>query len=432
MLNTTRCDQPPETYGNETLINRQKLAAYFHEALPVLLTACFLSSLIFRGLTGWDYPSAPVQFGALGLVLLSPLRKHLAWQWLALFSFLFFAWVAWRDLSSGAGHRQLTYGLKGLLYCLALLGAASMLNLRQWLQTLSLVIVITLTGVLFYIGQHELMLALHSPLEVASRGIQTPLNRNILAMFLGLLCIWSTSLFLLQPLLRPWLTLPLALLLWGLLLVNAGVGSLVGAMAASLLVLWLTHRRWVFPLLALLGALIITAYAITPEQFNFHRIMNARDVIYLETWPHIINHAWLGAGSEYFQRAISPTLSVGEQPFVHNIYLDFWLAYGLIGAVWLGLLMLCLSRQVNDLLTASGRIIFGGTAAFFLTYGLVDHRPMNPLVFMGLAGMGVVLDSMRRHWANADRDAAPGAGQGAFRRRFYCIEIPGHQPRGKK
>lgn len=324
-----------------------------------------------------------------------------------MFSLLFFSWVAWRDLSGGAGHRSLAQGIKGLLYCLALLGAASLLDLRQWIQTLTLVIVISLTGMLFYIGQSELILALNSPLDITSNGFKTPLNRNILGLYLGLTCTWATCLVLLQPRERPWLSLPIALLLWGLLLVNGGLGALISTAAASMLMLWFTHRRWVPPLLALFGVLIMQAYVMKPELFNFHTIMNYRDIIYIETWPHIINYAWFGAGGGYFQQVISPT--VNKLLHVHNIYLDFWLAYGLIGAAWLGLLMLCLSHLTGGLLTQPGRVIFSGTAAFLLTYGLVDLQPLNPLVFIGFAGMGVMLGSIRRQWASANSSATAGA-----------------------
>lgn len=368
------------------------------EMIPILLTVCFLSSLVFRGLDGWSYSSTPLQLSAFGLVLLPPLRQHLAWRWLALFSLFFFAWIAWRDISNEAGYRQIQSGLKGLLYCLALLGAATLLDLRQWIQTLRLTILITLTGILFYIGQNELMRAALTPMSVVTYGLQTPLNRNELGLFLGLICTWSTALTLFQPRHSRWLFAPVSLLAWGLLIVNGGAGAFVGATAASCLMLWLLHHRLRLPLMLLLGLLIMTIYVLKPELFSRSTFWNLRDTIYLETWPHILQHAWLGAGSSYFQQVVSPTLSTGEMPKVHNIYLEFWLAYGLIGAIWLGLLIFYLGRQTSNLLTAPGRVIISGTVAFYLIYGLVDFTPLNPLFFSGVVGMGAMLGVIRRQW----------------------------------
>lgn len=368
-----------------------------------LLTALFLAGLILRGLAGWSYPSALLQLSAFGLIWISPLRSQIRWSVLIACALPFFAWAAWRDTAGGDKLSSVEGAFKGLIYALALIGAASMLDRRQWLLAIGAGVLAGLIGVLAYIGIDELQVAFASvagqgdpsgPMRM-NRGFDTRMNRNKLAVFLGMLATWSAVLACLQ--LRKWQWL-LALLVpatWFLLLSNFGVGSIVGSCAAVATMILLVRPRWVLPLTGLALLAIAGAHLQYPEHVNVKSLMNLRDVIYAETWPHIMKFVWEGAGSAYFKEVVSPTLSTGPKPFIHNIYLEFWLAYGLIGMALLGLMVTNLARQTTSLLaTTEAQLVTGSTSAFFLIYGLVDMKPMNPYFFIGIACMGLLIRSV--------------------------------------
>jgi hypothetical protein len=370
-----------------------------------LLTALFIAGLILRGLAGWSYPSALLQLSAFGLIWISPLRGQIRWRLLLAWSVPFFAWAAWRDIAGGDKLSSVEGAFKGLVYALALIGAASMLDRRQWLMAISTGVLAGLLGVLAYIGTAELQVALAAaagqgdpsePMRM-NRGFDTRMNRNKLAVFLGMMATWSALLLCLRPRRWQWLLALLVPATWFLLLSNFGVGSIVGSCAAVAVMILLVRPRWVLPLASLVLLVIAGMHLQYPEHVNVKSLMNMRDVIYAETWPHVVRFAWEGAGSAYFKDVVSPTLSTGPKPFIHNIYLEFWLAYGLIGAALLGLMVIQLARQTAPLLTSvEARLVIGSTSAFFLVYGLVDMKPMNPYFFIGIACMGLLIGTIAK------------------------------------
>lgn len=373
-----------------------------------LLTALFLSGLVLRGMAGWSYPSVLLQLSAFGLIWISPLRLQFHWKSLVLWSLPFFVWAAWRDTAGGDKLSSVEGALKGMLYALALIASASMLDKRQWKIALTISTVTGLIAILVYIGNDELRRAIRigfggdgSGGLRMNRGFETRMNRNKLAIFIGLIAIWSVLLVPLQLRGKQWALLALIPMTWILLLSNFGIGSIVGCCAAIAFMILMAKPRWTLPLAAMLLGIIGIAYANFPEHVNYKSLMNLRDVIYAETWPHIMKFVWEGAGSAYFKEVVSPTLSTGPKPFIHNIYLEFWLAYGLIGAVLLGLLVINVTRQTVPLLhSIEARLVVGSTAAFFLIYGLVDMKPMNPYFFIGIACMGLMTHSVARALPN--------------------------------
>lgn len=291
-----------------------------------------------------------------------------------------------------------------MLYALALIASASMLDKRQWKIALAISTITGLIAILVYIGSDELRRAVRigfggddSGGLRMNRGFETRMNRNKLAIFIGLIAIWSVLLVPLQLRGKQLALLVLIPMTWILLLSNFGIGSIVACCAAVAFMILIAKPRWMLPLAGVLAGIIGVAYLNYPEYVNYKSLMNLRDVIYAETWPHIMTFMWEGAGSAYFKDVVSPTLSTGPKPFIHNIYLEFWLAYGLIGVALLGLMVIQLARQTAPLLTSvEARLVIGSTSAFFLVYGLVDMKPMNPYFFIGIACMGLLIGSIAK------------------------------------
>lgn len=390
--------------GAATLsLTQHPLSTVLRRDAAALLTALFLSGLILRGMAGWSYPSVLLQLSAFGLIWISPLRLQVHWKRLLVWSLPFFAWAAWRDTEGGDKLSSVEGALKGMLYALALIASASMLDKRQWKIALALSTAIGLAAILVYIGSDELKRAILIGFGSDSGGLRmdsgfaTRMNRNKLAIFIGMIAIWSALLVPLQLRGKQWALLILLPVTWILLLSNFGIGSIVGCCAAIAFMILMVKPRWTPPLAATLLGGIGIAYVSFPEHVNYKSLMHLRDVIYAETWPHIMKFMWEGAGSAYFKEIVSPTLSTGPKPFIHNIYLEFWLAYGLIGMALLGALITNVTRQTAPLLnTIEAQLVIGSTAAFFLTYGLVDMKPMNPYFFIGIACMGLMIHSIIR------------------------------------
>lgn len=367
-----------------------------------LLTALFLTGLVLRGMAGWSYPSALLQLSAFGLIWISPLRLQVQWKELLVWSLPFFAWATWRDTAGGDDFSNVEGALKGMLYALALIASASMMDKRQWKIALAIGTVTGLIAILVYIGSDELRRAVRigfggdgSGGLRMNRGFETRMNRNKLAIFIGLIAIWSALLIPLQLRGKQLALLVLIPMTWILLLSNFGIGSIVGCCAAIAFMILIARPRWTLPLAAVLAGIVGIAYLNFPEYVNYKSLMNLRDVIYAETWPHIMKFVWEGAGSAYFKEVVSPTLSTGPKPFIHNIYLELWLAYGLIGMALLGVLIANVTKQTIPLLqTPEARLVIGSTSAFFLIYGLVDMKPMNPYFFIGIACMGLLIRSV--------------------------------------
>lgn len=369
-----------------------------------LLTALFLTGLVLRGMAGWSYPSALLQLSAFGLIWMSPLRIQVQWKELLVWSLPFFAWATWRDTAGGDDFSNVEGASKGMLYALALIASASMLDKRQWKIALAISTITGLIAILVYIGSDELRRAVRigfggddSGGLRMNRGFETRMNRNKLAIFIGLIAIWSVLLVPLQLRGKQLALLVLIPMTWILLLSNFGIGSIVACCAAVAFMILIAKPRWMLPLAGVLAGIIGVAYLNYPEYVNYKSLMNLRDVIYAETWPHIMTFMWEGAGSAYFKDVVSPTLSTGPKPFIHNIYLEFWLAYGLIGMVLLGALIANVAKQTLPLLQSTeARLVIGSTSAFFLVYGLVDMKPMNPYFFIGIACMGLLIGSIAK------------------------------------
>lgn len=376
-------------------------SVWWGEAGRIFLVACFLGSLVLRGLNGWDIPPAWSQLSALLLILQSPLRQALRWQHIAALLGVL-AWLAWRDWSLGYGPSVASDGFKGAFYLAGLMAVAMMPVRRVLWPALSLVVPVCGVALLCYVGEAELLRALQHPLDVAgSNGLRTPSYRNKLSVAISLAGLWAFCLLLSEVIWQRLLALLVLVVMWALLLVNGGVGTVIASMAAMALILFFQHPRWLIrislmALVAGVGSLWLL-WQIRPDFFDLHMLLSGRDWIMAATWPHVREHALLGAGSGYFAAVVAPTvvmpvsITTAAIMHPHSMYVAFCLAYGLTGLVLLFGLAAYLACRLRLAMEPGGRALAAGIVVFYLVYGIVDLRPLSPMPFAALLGSGMLL-----------------------------------------
>lgn len=361
--------------------------------LILVLATCFLAGFLMDDLSGIQVPGHLVRASAVLLICLSPLWRQLNWRQCGLAASPLLAWILWLDLAS-VGWDSAERALKGLFYFLAMAAVSSLLTWQQMLHSLRLTTALCLAMILIHIGPVELQRALTSPAEVSETGFRTSAYYTLLGIRLGLVAVLSTLPLLLDGRRLTWLQIPMTLLAWALLVVNGGTGSLIAAGAAVGMMLWLIHPRWIPWLLLVVAMLLIGIYLRSPERLDYVRLMSGRDHIYAESWPYLIDHAWTGAGISYFSNHVAPLVFGSGPGKYHEIYLEFWLAYGIVGMALLGVLIGFLTRQISGLLSFHGHVLCCGVFTFFLIHGLVDLHPLWKAVFASLLGMGIVLSTI--------------------------------------
>lgn len=372
-----------------------------------LLVVCFLGALVLRGLNGWDIPSVWLQLSALLLILRAPVRQVLRASHL-LGLLLLLSWLCWRDWSLGYEATAFKDGLKAAL-CLAGLLAVASLSSRQviW-PALGLLVPVCTIALLVYVGADELKRAWHDPLGVAgSNGLSTPSYRNKLSVALSLTCIWALCLSFSKVIWHRCMACFALVILTALLMVNGGIGTVIGVVAAAATMLFLLSAHLLL-VMCLVGGIvtmcgIFALWLLRPEFLDVHMLLSGRDWILAGTWPHLLEHRWLGAGQGYFAKTVTPalimpaTITTGPIMHPHSLYVSFLLAYGMFGVLLLAGYAWhvgCMDLRASP----AGKALVCGVVVFYLVYGLVDLRPLSPLPFAALLAAGYLLRSLVTRW----------------------------------
>lgn len=347
-----------------------------------LLASYFIVSLLLDRLSGWHVGSVHALLAATVLAALAFREQPRS---LALFFVLLLAAIAWmsfRDVVNGAGWKASERTLKAALLVLGML-ACCRLSLPAWRLTLPTVIASGLVIMIAYIGPEQFIQALLKPFELAAReGLVTHMNRNGLALPLGLLTCWTIAgVFLLRP---AWLwPLPASALLV-LMIANGSRNALVALVVAVLVMLFSIHpRKVLYTGLAVLTTGLLIHYFLPDYWLHNGTFFNQRDVIWGEVFRHLPEHLWQGAGSAYFRQSITPGLPA---PYViaHNAYLDFLLAYGLIGVLLLTAAGVALARVVQVQSLNPQAIWLCASFSFLTMFGLFDRGHLDALMLAAM------------------------------------------------
>ena len=348
--------------------------------LPITecLAFAFVMGVLLRGFPGWGVGFTLPLLAVLLLAFTCRDQVALPGKSLGLALGALLTFMVLRDALAGFGRVTATAEsfFRGVVYfwgwCLV---ATALTREAQW-RVMRAALVAGTMAMLGYIGIDQVLQAVQDPLAVASVGFKTAANRNKLGVNLGFLAVWAGICLIFAT---QWSDRLLGLLLSGLmaflLLANGGRGAVMGVAFGLAIVAARWRPRWLVLGVLVLVPLAAWLYARSPEWFIHGSLMNNRDVIMQATWPHLQNQIWFGGGSLYFIKIISPLVS--DLPFIHNIYLEWQLAYGVAG--WL--LLASLAWQASARLDARAHDFAPWLVAswmFCLGYGLVDMTPANP------------------------------------------------------
>ena len=362
---------------------RSAFASLPENLLPALLAVYFLVFLLLDRLSGWHVSSMhPLLAGGILAWLSFRQRPRAATLFFAVL-LVAIAWMWMRDVPAGAGWKAGERLAKAALLLLGLL-ACSRLPLPAWKASVGAAVVGGLLLMLAYLGAGQIRQALTDPFAFAVTGFVTEMNRNALAVPLGLLGCWAVAAALLLRPVGAWM-LPMALLIL-LMLANGSRNAIASLLLAGMVMLALHSPR---QLLAIAGAVIVAAlavYLIWPDFWVHGTFLSNRDVIWAEVLRHLPEHFWAGASSTYFSRMVAPELPY-QFAFAHNVYLDYLLAYGLVGTVLLLASGGMLSRLLADgqaLPLAPQSIWLCGTGVYLLGFAFFDREHLDPLMLLGL------------------------------------------------
>ena len=359
---------------------------------PALLATYFIVSMLLDRLSGWHVGSVHALLAgtALAVLIFRQQARIIALFFLVLLVAI--AWMSFRDVVQGAGWKASERTIKAALLVLGML-ACCRLPLPVWKATLAAVIPCGLAIMLAYIGPDQLVRALLMPFELATKnGLETQMNRNGLALPLGLLTCWTVAaVFQIRPA-WPWLLPASALLV--LMVANGSRNALAALVVAILVMLFGSHpRKVLFAGLAMLFAAFMIQYLFPGYWVHNGTLLNHRDVIWGEVFRHLPEHLWSGAGSAYFRQSITPGL---PEPFTiaHNAYLDFLLAYGVIGVVLLTGAGMVLARLVQVQPLNPQAIWLYGSFGFLTMVGLFDRGHLDALMLAAILMLPVMFMAM--------------------------------------
>lgn len=350
-------------------------------ASVALLGALFLVTLLLDRFSGWLVSSAwPLLTGSLlALIALREQPRDVGRFFLFLLPLI--AWMLLRDVSGGSDWRAGERTLKAALLTLGLLACAR-LPVRQWRRAVGLAVVAGSVCLLAYLGPAQLAAALQAPLTLATTGFVSEMNRNALAVPLGLLGVWGIAALILISPRSAWI--PFAALLLLMSVANGSRNGLGALAFAALLMVVFRRPRWSLP--GLLGLFVVgfAAHLAWPS-FWLHggSVLGDRALIWSAVLRHVPDHLWLGAGSASFVRDVVPDLPQAYA-FAHNVYLDFLLAYGVVGcllALLAGVALLpLLSRRSDD----PRSVWLFASAGFLALFAMFDREHRDPLMLAGV------------------------------------------------
>lgn len=371
-------------------------------SLAEVLATFFLLFLLLDRLGGaWETSAVYALSSALALAALL-IREP--WRDCKPFLFAFaltMGWMLFRDVSTGSNWAAGERMLKSVIFLLGML-ACTRMELPSLLRSLRLAVLAGAACFISYIGIDQIVNAWASPLEFAMRGgFATDINRNAFALPLALLTIWSIAICVMDTLRVS--TCLLTLFLLSLLVVNGGRGSMAALAAATLIMTWIVAPRRALQLAAFFICTGLLTLLIWPEYLGRGEagLMSFRDVIWSGVIGHLPEQGWIGAGRGYFRAVISPELTPYFPdgylvPHAHNIYLDWLLAYGVVGFVLLLFAGTLLARRLMGPHGKNRWLL--GSAGILVVSGIFSHEPHDPMMIMGLLMIPSLILSLRHAW----------------------------------
>ena len=359
------------------------------QTVTVVLATWFLVTLLLDRFSGWHVSSAhPLIAGSLLAFLTWPDRPREAGRF-SLCLIVLIAWMLFRDVSTGGNWRA---GERMLKACVLVVGliACSRMDFLIWGKVLRCATGIGIASVIAYLGLEQLVTALGSPLAMAAEGFVSEMNRNALAVPLGLLACWV--LLAVRPVWPVWAWGPLAVFIVVLMIANGSRNAMLSMIVATLLALFLLSPRKVAVSggAAVAGALLLLWMQ---PSFWIHgdSVLNTRDIAWEAVLRHVGPHAWTGTGSTYFLRVIAPELPESFA-FAHNVYLDFLLAYGGVGAA----LLIATGVALRSLLprgSVDARSVWlYASGSYLMLFGVFDREHLDPLMLVGMLMLpGIVM-----------------------------------------
>lgn len=348
---------------------------------PVWLAAAFLICLLLDRLNGWQVGSGGALLAG-ALLAVSMFRR----QTDGLVPFLVvlvlaIVWMISRDVTQGSDWKAGERTVKAALLTLGLL-ACCRLSVQQWRLALGATVLCGGVAMAAYVGPQQVLRAWLAPLELGSAGgLVTAMNRNGLALPLGLLSCWALAAFFQCRPRWPWLLPALALLV--LMLANGSRNAIAAMGGATLFMLYLqVPGRALFVALGIvLSGLLIHEFF--PAYWVHGSLFNQRDVIWAEVFRHLPEHLWFGAGSVYFRQTVAPLLPV-DVIIAHNAYLDFLLAYGVVGVLLMAAAGLLLARLTWNRVLSPQLVWCYASFAFLALFGLFDRGHRDALMLAAM------------------------------------------------
>lgn len=361
------------------------------QTATIALATWFLVSLLLDRFSGWHVSSAhPLIAGSALAFLTWRDRPREAGRFFLLLIVLI-GWMLFRDVSTGGDWRAGERTLKAGLLVLGLI-ACSRLDFEIWSKGLRCATAVGIACVIAYLGPEQVITGLSSPLAMATKGFVSEMNRNALAVPLGLLACWV--LLTARPVWPVCIWGPLSLFIVVLMIANGSQNAMLSMIVATLLALFLLSPRKVVVTggAAVAGALLL--FWMRPS-FWIHgdSVLNTRDIAWEAVLRHVGAHAWTGTGSTYFLRVIAPELPE-KFAFAHNVYLDFLLAYGIVGAV----LLVAAGVSLRSLLPRGNidmrSIWLYASGAYLMLFGVFDREHLDPLMLVGMLMLSGIVTAM--------------------------------------
>lgn len=390
------------------------LPPHARQGATVALTTYFLVTLLLDRFSGWQVSSAhPLIAGSVLAFFTWRDRPRDAGRFFLLLIALI-AWMLFRDVGTGGDWRAGERTLKASLLLLGLI-ASSRLSLEAWCASLRGATAIGVACVIAYLGVEQVLAGLSAPLAMAETGFASEMNRNALALPLGLLACWVVAAA--RPIWPPWLWGLLAIFMVMLMIANGSRNALLSMVVAVLLVAFLLSPRRVAVMggAAVAGALLL--FWISPA-FWVHgdSVVDTRILAWEAVLRHFGTHALTGTGSSYFSRVIAPALPL-DFAFAHNVYLDFLLAYGIVGAALLAAVGFALDPLLQSERADTRNAWLYASGAYLMVFGLFDREHRDPLMLAGMLMLSGIAMALLATAFGRNQQSKPGWERTQLRRR---------------